>query len=318
MSNHHHHNCDHHHHDHKHSHQGHNHGPKNYNNAFFFGITLNFAFVLIEAFYGVFTNSLALVADAGHNLSDVAGLIIAWGAFWLASRKPTLHFTFGLRKSSILSALFNSIFLLIAVGIILWEAVHRILNPSVVESHTVMIVAAIGIVINTLTALLFFKNKDDDINIRGAYLHMAADAFISLGVVISAIVMKYTSWFWLDPLVSIGISIFIIFGTWDLLKDSIRLSLDAVPFDINPKLVKTYFENLDDVYEVHDLHIWAMSSTETALSVHLSVNSKHFENNIYTKISHDLKEKFKIHHPTIQIEFFDKNFECELRSEDVL
>lgn len=314
MSEHRHQNCNH-----DHGHQHHHHGPKNYNKAFFIGISLNFIFVLIEAFYGFLTNSLALMADAGHNLSDVAGLMIAWGAFWLATRKPTPTFTFGLRKSSILSALLNSIFLLVAVGIILWEAFHRILNPSPIASQMVMIVATIGIVINSITAILFFNSKeDDDLNIRGAYLHMAADALISLGVVISAIVIKYTSWFWLDPLISIGISVFIIFGTWDLLKSSVRLSMDAVPSNINPDLVKKYFEHLDDVREVHDLHIWAMSSTETALSVHITVKNKHFENSKYQEISHYLKEKFKIHHPTIQIELYDEHFECELKSQDVL
>lgn len=311
-------------HDHSHPHDDHDHhdhhhhGPKNYNRAFALGISLNIIFVIIEAIYGFYANSLALMADAGHNLSDVAGLVIAWGAFWLASKKPTARFTFGLRKSSIISALFNSIFLLVAVGIILREAVYRLITPNIVEPKTVMIVAFIGIIINTLTALLFFKDKHDDINIRGAYLHMAADALISLGVVLSAALISWTSWQWLDPVTSILISLIIIYGTWGLLRDSIRLSMDAVPEDIDPLAVKKYLETLPDVKEVHDLHIWAMSTTETALSVHLTVNSNSMENSMLQEISSHLHHKFKIHHPTIQVERYDQNFECHFKSEDVL
>jgi len=312
--NHHHHHCEH---DHKHSHQ-HNHGPKDYNTAFILGISLNFTFVCIEAFYGYWSHSLALVADAGHNLSDVIGLTMAWAAFWLVSKKPTSKFTFGLRKSTILSALFNSLFLLIAVGIIIWEAIHRIMLPNIVESKTVMIVAALGIVINTLTALLFFKDKDHDMNIKGAYLHMAADALISLGVVISAIVISYTSWYWLDPVVSILISLIIIYGTWDLFKGSIKLSMDAVPESINPFEVKKYLESIEDVVDVHDLHIWGLSTTDIALSVHLTVKNNSLNNSRLVQISKYLSEHFKINHPAIQIELHDKNFECHLKSDDVI
>lgn len=310
---------DHHHNHHcNHNHHHHHHAPKNYNNAFIIGISLNFIFVCIEALYGYFSHSLALMADAGHNLSDVAGLLLAWGAFWLVGRKPTSKFTFGLRKSTILSALFNSLFLLMAVGIIIWEAVHRILSPDIIEAKTVIIVAAIGIVINTLTALLFFKDKDDDMNIKGAYLHMAADALISLGVVVSAVVISYTSWFWLDPVVSIIIALIIIYGTWDLLKGSIKLSMDAVPEEINPKEVKKYLESIEDVTDVHDMHIWGLSTTETALSVHLTVKNNLLDNKKLVQISEYLKKNFKINHPTIQIELYDKDFECHLKPEDVI
>ncbi|MFA6236009.1 MAG: cation diffusion facilitator family transporter [Bacteriovorax sp.] len=306
-------------HDHLHSRtHDHHHGPKNYNRAFAAGISLNLIFVLIEGFYGYFANSLALIADAGHNLSDVAGLVVAWMAFWMTTKKPTANFTFGLRKSSILSALFNAAFLFVAVGIILWEAIHRIFAPNIVDANTVMIVAAIGIVINSLTALLFFKNKNDDINIRGAYLHMAADALISLGVVISAVIISYTSWTWIDPLVSIIIALTIIYGTWGLLKDSIRLSMDAVPLSIDPLAVKNYLTGLPDVREIHDLHIWAMSTTETALSVHMTVNAHQANNSMLTDITTHLKHHYKIDHPTIQIELYEKNFECHFKSEDVL
>lgn len=312
---HHHHDHDH---DHGHAHGHHHHGPKNYNKAFIIGIALNVLFVVIEGFYGFWSSSLALIADAGHNLSDVAGLIMAWGAFWLAGKKPTVKFTFGLRKSSILAALFNAVFLLLAVGIILWEAVQRLMNPNVIESKTVMIVAGIGIVINTLTALLFFKDKEDDINLKGAYLHMAADALISLGVVISAVIISYSGLYWIDPFVSIVISLIIIYGTWDLLKQSVRLSMDAVPADIDPVAVKTYLEKIEDVREVHDLHIWAMSTTETALTAHLTMNKMSIDNKKLVEISGHLKKSFSIHHPTLQLELYEENFECHLKPEDVL
>lgn len=311
---------DHHHgHDHDHHHGHHHHGPQNYNTAFMVGISLNFIFVIVEGVYGYFSNSLALMADAGHNLSDVAGLIIAWGAIWLAGKKPTANFTFGLRKSSILSALFNSIFLMVAVGIIIGEAIHRLWVPRVaIDYKTMIVVAGIGIIINSITALLFFRGKNDDINILGAYLHMATDALISAGVVFSGVIISYTSWSWLDPAVSIIISLIIIQGTWGLLKNAMRLSMDAVPLNIDPIAVKKYLEGIEDVLEVHDLHIWAMSTTETALSAHLTVSNYSLDNSKMMKISEDLRDKFKIHHPTIQVELFDEHFRCHLSPEDVI
>ena len=303
---------------HSHDHHHHHHAPKNYNNAFIIGIALNFIFVIVEAVYGFFSHSLALMADAGHNLSDVAGLLLAWGAFWLVRKKPNTQFTFGLRKSTIFSALLNSIILLMAVGIIFWEAIHRLFSPNIIESKTVMIVAGIGILVNAMTALLFFKDKDDDMNIKGAYLHMAADALISLGVVISALIISYTSWYWLDPIISIVISLIIIYGTWDLLVGSLKLSMDAVPEGINPLEVKKYLESLEYVTDVHDLHIWGLSTTETALSVHLTVKNNIIDNKNLVQINEHLKKHFKIHHPTIQIEIFDENFECHLKPEDVV
>ncbi len=303
---------------HSHDHHHHHHAPKNYNNAFIIGIALNFIFVIVEAVYGFFSHSLALMADAGHNLSDVAGLLLAWGAFWLVRKKPNTQFTFGLRKSTIFSALLNSIILLMAVGIIIWEAIHRLFSPNIIESKTVMIVAGIGILVNAMTALLFFKDKDDDMNIKGAYLHMAADALISLGVVISALIISYTSWYWLDPIISIVISLIIIYGTWDLLVGSLKLSMDAVPEGINPLEVKKYLESLEYVTDVHDLHIWGLSTTETALSVHLTVKNNIIDNKNLVQINEHLKKHFKIHHPTIQIEIFDENFECHLKPEDVV
>jgi cobalt-zinc-cadmium efflux system protein len=323
MSKHHHHHNhshDHHHCDHAHEHHHHHHhSPRSdYGRAFLFGILLNAGFVVIEGAYGFFTHSLALVADAGHNLSDVAGLIMAWGAFWLSRKKPNQYFTFGLRKSSILSALFNSILLMIAVGMILWEAITRFKNPNPIDSRSVMIVAGIGIFVNGITALLFFKDKDHDLNLKGAYLHMAADALVSVGVVISAFIISKTSLFWIDPLMSVIISLVIIHGTWSLLRDSLKLSMDAVPENINLLKVKEYLENIDGVFDVHDLHIWALSTTETALTVHITLKHNKIENEFISKISQELKNRFKIHHPTIQIEELDENFHCELKPEDVL
>lgn len=300
-------NCDHHH-----------HAPKNYNKIFFFGIALNLVFVVVEATYGVLANSMALVADAGHNFSDVVGLVLAWGAFWLAKRKPSARFTYGLRKSSILSALLNAVILLIAVGAILWEAMHRFVNPVEIKTTTVMVVATIGILINTGTALLFLKDREHDINLQGAFLHMAADALISFGVVISGFVIGYTGWNWVDPITTILISIIIIGSTWELLKDSVKLSMDAVPKGIDPDIIKRYLVNAPGVEEVHDLHIWAMSTTETALTAHLVIASPDIENKILKKLTEDLKSKFKVHHPTLQLELRDKNFVCELKSDEVV
>ena len=310
-------------HEHQHCHHDHHphthhHAPKNYNIPFAVGIFLNLLFVCIESVYGYLSGSLALIADAGHNFSDVAGLALAWFALWLSQKRPNINYSFGLKKSSILAALFNSLFLLIAVGIIIWEAIHRIKNPGNIKPQTVIIVAGVGLVINGLTALFFFKGKDHDLNIRGAFLHMAADALISLGVVLSGILISYTSWMWLDPIISLIISVVIIYGTWDLLKHSLSLSMDAVPMGINPMAVKEYLGSLEDVVEVHDLHIWAMSTTETALSVHLTLKKNALDNQKLLLISKYLKDHFKIHHPTIQFEFFDQNFECHFKPEDVI
>ncbi len=318
----------HHHHSHSHSGshlgQGHHHhhshavDPKNYDTAFAVGIALNIIFVVTEAFYGYLANSLALMADAGHNLSDVIGLVIAWGAVWLSRKKPTTKFTYGLRRSSILSALLNAVILLVAIGAIALEAIQRFWSPHPIQTTTVIIVAAIGILINGATAMLFMRDRHKDINIRGAYLHMAADALISAGVVIVGIVISYTNWIWLDPAISLVICVIIVVGTWGLLKDSVKLSLDAVPDDVDALKVREYFEKLEGVTEVHDLHIWALSSTENALTVHLVVPKNLEGDHFLDRISKKLKKDFNIHHPTIQIENGDKDFNCELKPDDVV
>lgn len=292
-----------HHHDHGHSHGpgGHSHAPASFGTAFAVGIALNTAFVVVEAVYGYTSNSTALIADAGHNLSDVLGLVVAWIAVILSKRPASPRYTYGLRGSSILAALFNAVFLLIAVGAIGWEAILRLLNPEPVAEKTVMIVAAIGIVINGFTAWLFASGSKNDLNIRGAYLHMAADAAVSAGVVVAALVIMFTGWLWLDPAVSLVIVAVIVWGTWGLLRDSTAMSLDAVPSNIDPVAVRDYLEHRPGVTEVCDLHIWPMSTTEVALSCHLVIPSGYPGDAFLVEASHQLNDRFHIQHVTIQI-----------------
>jgi cobalt-zinc-cadmium efflux system protein len=285
-----------------HNHEHHHHNPNNYGFAFGFGIILNTIFIVVEATYGIIGDSLALLADAGHNLSDVLGLIIAWVAVWLGRKKPTNKRTYGFKKSSILAALFNAIFLLVAIFYIVWEAVQRFASPTPVVGKAVIIVAVIGIVINTVTALLFMSGSKGDLNIRGAFLHMAADALVSLGVVIAGIIIIWTGWNWLDPLVSIIIAVVIFFGTWGLLKESLNLSLDAVPDNVDAKKIKAYLEGLPLVTNVHDLHVWGISTTEAALTVHLVHENKEESDQLLQKVVRELHDKYGIEHATIQIE----------------
>ncbi len=273
-----------------------------YNKAFAFGIILNILYIIIEFIYGLILNSLALIADAGHNLSDVLGLVLAWVASYLVKKTPTQKYTYGLKKSSILAAFMNALILLVAVGAIMWEAIGRFGNPQRIEGEVVMIVAGIGVIINSITALLFFSGRKQDLNIKGAFLHMAADAAISLGVVIVGLILTYTDYYWLDPVVSIIIGIIIFWGTWDLLKDSVNLALDAIPKDIDREAIEKYLLSLDGVENFHDLHIWAMSTTENALTVHLTVSDNGIHDELIKKISKKLEHDFNIHHVTIQIE----------------
>lgn len=295
-----------------HHHHEHAHTPKNYNRAFIIGIVLNTGFVAVEAFYGIFANSLALLADAGHNLSDVLGLVLAWGASILSRRLPTNRHTYGLRRSSILAALFNAIFLLLVTGAIAWEAIQRFYTPSEVAGGVVMSVAAVGIAINTITALMFASGRDRDLNIKGAFLHMAADAIVSLGVVLAGVAIVATGWLWFDPVVSLIIVAVIVFGTWQLLRDSVNLALDGVPAGIELLAVRTYLEQIAGVAEVHDLHIWAMSTTETALTVHLVMPQGCPSDAFLTQICKQLHDLFGIEHATIQVETGDRNYPCTL------
>jgi cobalt-zinc-cadmium efflux system protein len=297
--------------------KGHAHAPVSFGSAFAFGIGLNTGFVLIEAGYGLLSNSVALLADAGHNVSDVLGLIMAWTASALARRAPTPRFTYGLRGSSILAALFNAMFLLLAVGAIAWEALQRFGAPEPVAGKTVMAVAAIGIVINGITAWLFASGGKDDINIRGAFAHMAADALVSAGVVAAGLVILLTGWLWLDPLVSLAISALIIWGTWGLLQESLNMSMAAVPGHIDPDALRRWLANLPGVASVHDLHIWPLSTTETALTCHLVIPKGHPGDAFLHDICGQLLDRFKIGHATLQIET-DPHAVCALAPDEVV
>ncbi len=290
----------------------HNHShPQNYNKAFAIGITLNVFYIIVEFAYGLAINSMALIADAGHNLSDVLGLVLAWIASHLAQKIPTKTRTYGLRKSTILAALFNAIILLIAVGAITVEAIRKFIQPEPVAGNVIMIVAGIGVIINTATALLFLSGRKKDLNIKGAFLHMAADAAVSLGVVLAGLTINLTNWFWLDPAISIVIVIVITIGTWGLLKESFLLSMDAVPKDIDFDKVVDYLKSIEGVGDVHDLHIWAMSTTEIALTVHLVMPGQNDDPFLLHKICNDLHDRFGIDHPTIQIEKDSRTSNCD-------
>jgi cobalt-zinc-cadmium efflux system protein len=299
---------------HSHGRGGHSHAPASFGSAFAIGITLNLGFVVLEVIYGVFAHSLALVADAGHNMGDVLGLLLAWGATFLARTAPTERRTYGLRSSSILAALFNAIFLLITVGAIAWEAIRRFGYPTVVEGKTVIWVAVVGIVINTATALMFMSGRKRDLNIRAAFLHMAADAGVSLGVVVAGFLIIATGALWIDPVISLVIAAVITWGTWGLLRDSVNLALHAVPQGIEVAEVKRYLSSLPHVTEVHDLHIWPMSTTETALTAHLVRDIDDCDCTLLDQAAHDLQHKFEIQHATLQFETLDHH--CHLASEE--
>ena len=293
------------HHTHRHGdHHGHSHGTAaaDFGHAFGIGIALNLAFVVLEAAYGIYGHSVALISDAGHNLGDVLGLAVAWGATALARRPPTARYTYGLGATSILAALFNALFLLIAVGAISWEAIIRLMNPAPVAAGIVMIVAAIGIVVNGATALLFASGRKGDLNIRGAFTHMFADAVIAAGVVVTGLVIKLTGALWLDPAASLVVNAIIVWGTWTLLRDSFAMSVNAVPPSIEPDEVRRFLENLPGVARLHDLHIWPMSTTETALSGHLVMPDGRGGDAFLTRTCDELQRRFGICHVTLQIE----------------
>ena len=313
---------DHHHHpDHEHGHSAgaHGHGiPANMNRAFAIGVALNLGFVGVEAVYGVLANSLALLADAGHNFSDVLSLLFAWGATTMAKRVPTLRFTYGLRSTTILAALGNAMLLLVVMGGIVWESVGRLSASSPVESWVVIWVALAGVLINAATAVMFMRGRKDDLNIRGAYLHMASDAMVSLGVVVAGVVMLSTGWLWLDPVVSLVIAGFILVGTWGLLRESIQLALQAVPTGVDPIAVRQHLCALPGVQEVHDLHIWGMSTTETALTAHLVIPAGHPGDDFLASIVHDIEHRFNISHATLQVETATGSEPCALAPDHVV
>ncbi len=292
-------------HDHSHHHH-HDHAvnPADVGSAFMIGICLNALFVIIEAITGIVNNSISLLTDAGHNLSDVASLILSLIAFRLAKKKSTEKFTYGYKKTTVLAALFNAVFLLITIGILGFESVQRLLHPEVVKGNVIAWVAGAGIIINVITALLFFKNRHSDLNVKSAYLHMMSDALVSAGVVIGGVIIAYTGWYRIDPLIGIAIMIIILIGTWSLLTESFRLSVDAVPTDINMSNIKAIMLKQKDIIDIHHIHIWALSTTENALTAHVSLNeSLSFDKKmqLVQNLKHELMHH-KIHHSTIEIE----------------
>lgn len=299
-----------HHHDHTHS----NSVPSNATKAFVIGIILNSVFVVVEAAAGLFTHSLSLLADAGHNLSDVGSLALALFANKLAMKKANEKFSFGYRQSTVLVAFLNGCILLIAMGAIAYEAIINISKPHTIEGGFVAVIAGIGIVVNGATAFLFMKDKEKDLNVKGAYLHMASDALVSLGVVIAGVIILFTSWFWLDSVISLIIVVVILLSSWGLLKDSLRLTLNGVPEHIKLADVQDYFSELPGVTNVHDLHVWAISTTETALTVHLVMPDATQNDAIYAMVKETLHHRFQIAHSTIQIETNSETFSCGQRS----
>jgi len=300
-----------------HSHHRQGHAQVNYGRAFAIGIAANLAYLGVEAVAGIFSGSLALLADAGHNLADVLGLVLSWGAAMLSRRQPSGRFTYGLRSSSILAALANAIILLVVTGGIAWEAIWRIGHPMQVVSGIIIAVAAIGIFVNGGTALLF-SSGNGDLNVKSAFLHLAADALVTAGVVAAGVVIWLTNWLWLDPLVSLAVSAVIVFGTWGLLKSAISLALDAVPEGLDAAAVRVHLLSLPGVTGLHDLHIWGMSTTETALTCHLIMPEGHPGDAVLNQISQQLEQQFGIHHATIQIELADTEEACALTPEHVV
>ena len=301
-----------------HGHAGHAHAaPKDFGKAFAIGIALNLGFVVIEVVYGLLANSIALVADAGHNLGDVLGLVMAWVATVLARRAPSKTHTYGLRRGTILAALVNAVLLLVAVGAILVEGVRRLIEPGEVASVTVMIVAAVGIAVNGVTAWLFASGRKGDVNLRGAFLHMAYDALVSVGVVAAGAVILVTGWTRIDPLVSLAVAGVILWGTWGLLRDSVGMSLDAVPEGVELDGVREFLLQRPGVSTIHDLHVWPMSTTENAMTCHCVMLDGHPGDAFLVEVAHELKERFKIDHATIQIEVH-QNVACALEPDHVV
>jgi cobalt-zinc-cadmium efflux system protein len=312
-------------HAHEHGHAAHQHGghghhhhhgdPHRQGRAFAIAIALNSVFVGIEFVYGFIANSTALMADAGHNLSDVLGLMLAWGAAILAKRAPNARYTYGLRSSSMLAALFNAMLLMAACGAIAWQAVLQLLHPNPVHGLTVSVVAAVGIAVNGFSAWLFMAGSKDDINIRGAYLHMAADAAISLGVLLAGLAVMWGGWTWLDPLLSIAIVLFIMASTWSLLRQSINMMMAAVPESVDADKVARFLHARPGVREVHDLHIWAMSTTENALTAHLVMPDGYPGDEAVDAIAASLRAEFALHHCTLQVEMGTTAHACCLRAD---
>ena len=301
-------------------HRGHSHAAAapDFGRAFAIGVALNLGYVIIEAGFGVASGALSLIADAGHNLGDVLGLFLSWGAAVLGRRRPGGRYTYGYRASSILAALGNAIILLVVTGGIAWEALWRLWHPVPVAGLTIAWVAALGILVNGGTALLFASGRRDDLNLRSAFLHMAADALVTAGVVAAGVAIVLTGLLWLDPAVSLLISAVIVYGTWDLVRQSMRLALDAVPEGIDVETVRDHLLRIPGVIGLHDLHIWGMSTTENALTCHLVIPGGHPGDAVLSQAARELESRFRIHHTTIQIEIADTDEACTLTPEHVV
>jgi len=300
-------------HQHSHDHTGHTSGR-----AFQLAIVLNAGFIALEIFFGLRAHSLALISDAGHNVSDVLGIGLAWGAAVLSRRVPSARRTYGLRRSSILAALANAVALLITVGAIASAAFQRLMHPQPVEARIVIAVAAAGIAVNGVSAWLFASGRRGDLNIRSAFAHLAADAVVSLGVVLAGVAIVFTGWLWLDPAVSLAVSAVIVVGSWGLLRDSLNLAMDAVPGDIDPQEVQECLAMVSGVVEVHDLHIWAMSTTETALTAHLVTRHSEIDDQLTREVCHTLHQRFGIGHATVQWERADSDGKCRQAPSEVV
>jgi len=299
---------------HHHSHHGGQASPQDFGWAFAIGIALNLVYVMLEAAFGLYSGSLALFADAGHNLSDVLGLVLAWGAYWLGKKPPQGRQTFGFKRSSILASLGNAILLLLAVGAITYEAIRRLLEPEQVASSTVIWVAVVGLFVNGFTAYLFSSGSKQDLNIRGAFLHMAADTGVTVGVIFAAFLISWTGWLWLDPAISLLIAAVILVGTWSLLRGSTMLAMDAVPPDLDLASIRRQLCAAEGVVEVHDLHVWALSTTETALSAHIVCSEMEIGQSLLRELPRQLEQAFGIRHATIQLETPATADACPLRS----
>ena len=289
-------------HDHHHGARGHGHAPANYGRAFAIGVGLNLAFVVVETMYGIAAHSVALVADAAHNVSDVLGLLAAWVAYAVSKQKPTARHTYGLRKSTVLAALANALLIMVAVGGVAWESIGKLRHPEPTAGVTVMIVAGIGVVVNGCSALLFMRGSKHDANLKGAFLHLAGDAVVSLAVVISGAVITQTAWLWLDPAVSLALAVVILAATWKLLVKAMNLALDAVPEHVDAKALLAHLHGLPGVTEVHDFHVWAMSTTESAMTAHLVVGDVSDPASFLTVLGRELHERFGVDHTTVQLE----------------
>ena len=289
---------------------GHHHIPDNFDRAFQIGIALNTVYVVIEAGFGIAYNSVALLSDAGHNVSDILALALAWGASWLSRKEPTERRTYGLKRATVVASLVSAVLLCMALGVIIWESIERLTQPAHVNGVMIMVVAGIGVIINGVTAWMFLRGSQDDLNIRGAYLHMATDAAVSLAVVVAGGIIYYTGWYAVDPILALLVAVVILVSGFGLLRESLDLAMDAVPRNIDLKQVQSFLCEQPGVIDVHHLHIWGMSTTEVALTVHMVIDSQCDNNALIRSVGDQLAERFSINHPTIQIEHAETAADC--------